>query len=101
MARRPPILIGIKNAFGVYIRDDSMKPALKPGHIAWVHPTKAYRPEDNVVIEMLDGQAFIKEYRKKTDKHLVCWQHNPAQEVKYDRAKVKSIMLVVGNCIEE
>jgi phage repressor protein C with HTH and peptisase S24 domain len=101
MARRPPILMGIRTAFAVYIRDDSMKPALKPGHIAWVHPSKAYRPEENVIIELLDGQAFIKEYRRTTEKQIICYQYRPEGEVKFDKAKVKSIMLVVGSCIEE
>lgn len=101
MARRPPILQGIKNAFAVYIRDVSMVPALRPNHVAWVHPTRPEIPGENCIIEFLDGQAFVKEYRKKTEKHIICWQYNPAGEVRYDRKKVKSVMLVVGSCIEE
>lgn len=101
MARRPPILMGIKNAFALYVRDESMMPVLKPGHIIWVHPSRPEVPGENVIIEQTDGQAFVKEYRRKTEKHVICWQYNPAGEVKYDRAKVKSLMLVVGSCIEE
>lgn len=101
MARRPPILQGIKNAFAVYVREDSMMPAYESGWVVHVHPTRPCKPGDNVVIEMLDGQAFIKRLVKRTEKHVVCKQWNPAGELKYDASKVKTIMLVVGSSIEE
>lgn len=101
MARRPPILLGIKNAFAVYVRDDCMVPAYEPGWVVHVHPTRPYKPGDNVIIEMLDGQAFLKRLVRRTEKHVFCKQWNPAGEVKFETAKVKTIMLVVGSSIEE
>lgn len=101
MARRPPILHGIKGAFAVYVRDESMMPAFEAGWIVHVHPTRPCKLGDNVVIEMTDGQAFIKRLVRRTEKHVVCQQWNPKDEVRYDRTKVKSVMLVVGSAIEE
>lgn len=101
MARRPPILQGIKNAFAVYVRDDCMVPAYEPGWVVHVHPQRPYKPGDNVIIEMQDGQAFIKRLIRRTEKQVICKQWNPEQDVKFDAAKVKTIMLVVGSSIEE
>ncbi len=101
MARRPPTLQGIEGAFAVYVHDESMAPAYEPGWIVHVHPKRPCKPGDNVVIEMFDGQAFIKRLVKRTEKHVICKQWNPAGEVKYDPKKVKTIMLVVGSSIEE
>ncbi len=101
MARRPPILQGIKNAFAVYVRDECMIPAYEPGWIVHVHPTRPHKPGDNVIIEMKDGQAFLKRLVRRTEKHVICKQWNPVGEVKFNTSDVKIIMLVVGSSIEE
>jgi len=100
MARRPPVLQGVKGAFAVYVRDESMFPAFRPGWIVHIHPTRPVKPGDSVVIEQTDGQAFLKDLVRRTAKEVICRQWNPAQEVKYPASKVKSIMLVVASTIE-
>lgn len=100
MTRRPASLDGVANAFAVYVRDESMVPAFKQGWVVHVHPTRPVDPGDNVIIELTDGQAFVKELVRRTAKEVICRQWNPAQEVKYPASKVKSIMLVVASGIE-
>lgn len=96
-AVRPDLLQGVKDAYAVYIHDKSMFPAFEPGHLAWVDPLRPVKAGDTVVIQLADGQAFIKRLKRRTEKVVLCEQWNPATEIKYDAAKVKSIHLVVGS----
>jgi phage repressor protein C with HTH and peptisase S24 domain len=101
MAYRPPQLVNVPNAFAVYVQDESMAPAFKPGRIAWVHPTRPVAPGDDVIVELTDGSAFIKELVRRTEKHVICRQWRPEKEIKYDRAKVKRLYYVVGSYKED
>jgi phage repressor protein C with HTH and peptisase S24 domain len=96
-AVRPDILQGVKDAYAVYVHDKSMFPAFEPGHLAWVDPLRPVKPGDAVVIQLADGQAFIKRLKRRTEKTVICEQWNPAGELRYDTAQVKSIHLVVGS----
>jgi SOS-response transcriptional repressor LexA len=93
---RPDILQGVKDAYSVYAQDNSMDPAFKTGHLVWVDPLRPPRSGDDVVIQLRDGQAFLKNLVRRTEKALICRQHNPAIEVKFETANVKSVHLVVG-----
>lgn len=96
MAHRPPALQSVKDAFAVYVQDDSMVPAFEPGQIVWVHPTRPVAPGNNVIIELADGQAFIKRLVRRTVSKVVCLQWLPKREVEYDAKKVKRLYYVVG-----
>jgi len=94
MTDRPPFLIGVPDAYAVYIDDRSMFPVLRPGHMIYVHPLKPARPEDLVVIQVSEETAYVKELVRRTDKHIICRQYNPEGEVKYP--VTAKIHLVVG-----
>lgn len=96
-AVRPDLLQGVKDAYAVYIHDKSMFPAFEPGHLAWADPLRPVKPGDAVIVQLTDGQAFIKRLKRRTEKALICEQWNPAQEIKYDTKKVRAIHLVVGS----
>lgn len=93
----PGILHGVNGAFGVYILGDSMTPALKPGWVAWVHPHTPPQPDDDVVIEMRDHQAFVKTLVQRTPKLIRCKQYNPPGPVDYPAANVRKLYLIVGS----
>jgi len=96
-AVRPDLLSGVKDAYAVYIHDKSMFPAFEPGHLAWVDPLRPVKPGDSIVIQLLDGQAFIKRLKRRTERALICEQWNPSGEVRYDAAEIRSVHLVVGS----
>lgn len=96
MTRRSPPLEGVTDAFAVYINDDSMFPAFEPGQVAHVHPHKPVKPDNNVVVELIDGSAFIKRLVRRTESHVICLQWNPKKEVRYEKSKVKRLYYVVG-----
>jgi phage repressor protein C with HTH and peptisase S24 domain len=93
---RPENLVGVSGAYSVYVHEASMFPAFEPGHLVWVDPVKPAVPGDSVIIQLLDGQSFLKRLKRRTEKAVICEQWNPAGEVKYDTAKVKTVHLVVG-----
>ncbi len=95
-AVRPSSLVGVKDAYAVYVHDTSMIPAFKPGRIVHVDPTRPVNPGDDVVFELDDGQAFIKELVRRTEKFVICRQWNPTQEVRYEANRVKSLHLIVS-----
>lgn len=92
---RPEALRDVTTAYAVRVHDDSMSPALEPGYLLFVDPTRPVKPGDNVVIQLQDGQAFIKRLVRRTEKAMICKQYNPAGEVKYEPNKVKSVHVVV------
>lgn len=93
----PDILVGVKGAYAVEFWDDSMEPAFKNGHLGWVHPRKPVSPGDDVVVQLVDGQALTKALVRRTEKHLVLKQYNPQKEIRIDREKVRSVHLIVGS----
>jgi phage repressor protein C with HTH and peptisase S24 domain len=97
LAARPDLLQGVRDAYAVYVHDQSMFPAFEPGHLAWVDPLRPVKIGDAIVVQLNDGQAFIKRLKRRTEKFIICEQWNPATEIKYDAKKVRSIHLVVGS----
>jgi SOS-response transcriptional repressor LexA len=84
--RRPPALMGSKNAYALYIEGSSMVPEHNPGDLRFVHPDRPPRPGDSVVVQVLvnpsDGQeATIGHLLKRTPTHLVIGKLNPAATV--------------------
>lgn len=93
---RPHYLIGVTDAYGIYVVDESMSPALEHGWLIYVDPTRPVAAGDDVVIQLADEQAFVKRMVRRRDTTVVCEQFNPRQEVAYDRADVVAIHKVIG-----
>lgn len=93
---RPESLRDVATAYAVRVHDESMKPVVRPGNLLYVDPTRPVRPGDLVVIQLSDGQAFIKHLVRRTEKAVICEQYNPAGELKYMPAKVHAVHVVVA-----
>jgi len=93
---RPHVLDGVSDSYAVEFWDTSMEPALKHGHLGWVHPRKPVKPGEDVVVQLNDGQALVKTLVRRTDTHIVLRQYNPAKDFKIERGAIKSIHLIVG-----
>ncbi len=93
---RPDVLIGVKDAYAIYVRDLSMAPAFEPNFLVWVDPSRPVTPGNDVIVQLVDGQAFIKRLVRRTQRAVVCRQWNPARDIDFPTAKIKAIHLVVG-----
>lgn len=94
---RPKALLGVREAYAIEVWDSSMEPALEHGWTCWVHPHKPIRPGDRVVIQLRDGQAWVKRFVKRTAKEIVVEQFNPRKFIHLKTIDVLSIHLIIGN----
>lgn len=93
---RPEALREVRTAYAVRVHDTSMSPAFEPGYVLHVDPTRPVKPGDNVVIQLSDGQAFIKRLVRRTERVVACEQFNPREPMEFKTAKVRAIHMVVG-----
>jgi SOS-response transcriptional repressor LexA len=67
-----------------------------------VHPHKPVRAGDDVIVQFeKDGEchAIIKQFVKFVDDVIVLEQHNPQQEITYQKSKVSALHTVVGTYV--
>jgi SOS-response transcriptional repressor LexA len=95
-AMRPETLRGVAEAYAVRVHDESMSPRYEPGTVLLVDPFRQAKPGDNVIIQLSDGQAFVKVLLRRGGGVVACSQFNPKKTIEYKQTKVKSIHLVVG-----
>lgn len=92
---------GVKEAYAVYVVGDSMEPRYKPGEIVYVHPYKPIKKGACVVAQIAgdndDGtiECYIKEFVSNNEKTLRLKQYNPEKELRFAKAKVKAVHLIV------
>lgn len=98
---RPESLRDVRTAYAVRVHDVSMSPAFEPGYVLHVDPTRPVKPGDNVVIQTVDGQAFIKRLVRRTERVIICEQFNPREPMEFKPAKVRALHMVVGCAMVE
>lgn len=100
-ARRPPRLIGRTDVFGLYVEDQSMVPAHRPGALVLVERARPPAPGDDVVIELLpanpreERRALIKRLVSINAKMVKVEQYNPSLVLEFPRKQVVSILRVM------
>ncbi len=101
--KRPTVLLGVENAFAVYLTGDSMLPKYKPGKRVYVHTAQPPQIGDDVLVELYPesdnepaGQAMVKELVARTPTKIRLKQHNPPDDrIEIDRKRVKHIYRIV------
>ena len=98
---RPEPLFGVRNAFAMYVVNDSMEPKYSQGALLLVHPGRPVRRNDYVLVvkQSEDGEhsALVKQLvRADTDK-LVLRQFNPPNEFEISTEIIASVSLVIGS----
>lgn len=94
---RPSYLVGVEDAFAIYIMGDSMYPRYKSGEIGYVNPHKPPMSGDDVLIEFEDGTGVVKELVRVTRSKVLAKQHNPKREITYEISNIKRISLIEGS----
>lgn len=95
-ALRHPNQKGVKNAFYLMIYDESMSPRYYPGERAAVNGGSMPIAKSDCIIELNNGEVYIKQFVKTTAKEVICSQLNPKQEWKRLLSDIKAIHAVVG-----
>ena len=95
-AMRPESLRDVAEAYAVRVDDDSMAERFIHGNLLQIDPTRPVRPGDNVVLQLKDGQCFVKILVRRTERATICRQLNPEQNIEFKASEVDKIHLVVG-----
>lgn len=93
---RPVELLGVRDAYAVYVAGTSMSPRFEPGEMVYIDPNRPVKGGDDVVVQLADGQGYIKRLVRRTAKTLHCRQFNPARDCDYAADQVKAVHLIVG-----
>jgi SOS-response transcriptional repressor LexA len=93
---RPAGLVGVANAFALYVDGDSMEPRYFAGETVYVNPNRPITRSCFVAVEMQDGQGLIKQFLRRSDEHVVLHQFNPAKDVRLAARDVKQLYRITG-----
>lgn len=97
---RPINLRTVKTAFGVYVINDSMAPALEPGDIVYVHPGRPLKPgRDAVFLRTSPDQQMhvvVKRLVRSTEKSWRVEQFNPARQFDLPKNVWQKALRIVG-----
>jgi phage repressor protein C with HTH and peptisase S24 domain len=109
----PPTLIGVKDAYGVFVHGGSMRPRYREGEAVFVNPHLPVRQDDYAVVQIKgdfegdDIGGFIKQFISMNAKELVLAQHQrpetfPVEEasegrylLRFPRSKVAAVHRIV------
>ncbi len=95
-ARRPPGLQNHRDAYAIYVVNDSMYPEHKAGELRFATPHRPPAIGDTIIlqVQMIENgpvQAFIKTLVKMTRDTIVVSQHNPPAQIEFLRKHVIAV----------
>jgi len=103
----PPALLGIRNAYAVFVVGDSMEPRYRAGETVYVHPHMPVRRGDFVVVQLKahpledDSETndaptgYVKEFVLFDDRRLKLRQFNPPRDIEFPKSEVISVHKIV------
>ncbi|WP_439618339.1 S24 family peptidase [Shinella sp.] len=98
--KRPAILEGVRDAYGILLTGESMVPAYWPGDMALVHPHLQPSRDSDVVLYHVsptsEAEAIIKRLVSFNDREWHLKQYNPATDFTESRADWTICHRVVG-----
>lgn len=95
-ATRHPALNGIRDAFAVYVFADSMVPRYFPGELVYVHPGRPPEQNKDCVVELKNGDAYLKRYLGPNNGDIRFAQYNPDEEISFAKSDIRGLYAVVG-----
>jgi phage repressor protein C with HTH and peptisase S24 domain len=101
--RRPDNLLGVPNAYAVYVTGHSMEPQFFSGHIAHIHPGKPVTAGCAVLVQRRptnEGEpptAVLKRLGRRTATKIVLEQLNPEKAFEIKPDEIVSMHRVVGS----
>lgn len=96
----PPGLVGVVDAYAVYVSGDSMEPRYYAGEVLFVNPRLPVRRGDFVVAQVHyenedAPRGYVKRFIRMTADMLVLEQFNPTKELRFPRESVQSVHRIV------
>lgn len=91
-----PNQVGMRGAFALYARGDSMGYRYKDGELVYVIANKPPVRGQDCIVEMKNGESYLKEFDRRTNKEIICQQYKPEGIWKRKMEDVKALHAVVG-----
>lgn len=100
--QRPPALINVPKAFGIFVIGTSMEPRYAEGDLLFVNPSRPPGIGDDVLIELHGahgepGPTYVKTLERRTSSGVLCRQHNPPLTISYDAGMIRSMYRIMRN----
>lgn len=92
----PPALLGVRDAYLLYVSGESMSPRYALGAVLHVHPHLQPKAGRGVVVRLTRGRCMVKEYVRRQAGQVVVRQLNPAREIRLPAAQIVAIHTIVG-----
>jgi phage repressor protein C with HTH and peptisase S24 domain len=92
---RPASIAHRDKVYAMYVEGESMWPKYEPGDPIYVDPSRAPRPGEYCVVEVLPeqeggrGKGFIKRLVRRTPTKVIVEQFNPRKELEFEAKKVR------------
>jgi len=99
--RRPPMLMKIGNAFGVYVIGDSMSPRYDQGDLVFVHPGRPPQPGNDLIVELhgehgAPGPCYIKRLVRRSVNQVQLAQFNPPRDdIAIEASHIKAVYRIL------
>lgn len=87
---------GVKNGFALYTKGESMSPRYTPGELVYAIGNRQPLPNQDCIVELKNGEGYVKQFVRLTEKELICRQFNPEKEWKRPASEIKAIHAIVG-----
>ena len=91
---RPPALMHVRNAYAVYVANDSMEPVHSRGDLRFVNTDRPPKTGETIILHEKTNkgtQAYIKIFENETTDWIVCSQLNFKAKLKFSRDTVKAV----------
>lgn len=94
---RPYYLAHARDAYALYMPDNSMAPMYRSRQLLFVNPYKPPIPNGGVVVTLKNGTVFIREFVSETAKVIVTRSYSPTQsDLAIQRADIAALHVVAG-----
>ena len=98
--RRPPGIADAKNVYAIYVVGESMEPRYFAGDLVYVHPDRAPRVGDFVIVQTRDHEhdttkTYIKRLVRRTAKWVIVEQSNPPRHQQFKWAHIVALHRVL------
>ncbi|MEP9397950.1 S24 family peptidase [Mesorhizobium sp. KR2-14] len=96
----PPGVANVRDAYALWVVNDSMVPRFRHGDIVFVEPHRPVRPGDDVVIQLRPDESnivetWVKEFVRYQGDDIVVKQFNPPKELVFRRNQVVEMQRIM------
>lgn len=91
-----PAQLLAREAFSIRVHGESMEPRYRHGQVVDAVKHRPPVPGQGVVIELENGAALLKEFKRWEAEQLLARQYNPDEPYRVDKKRVTALHAVVG-----